>query len=877
MTTTIFVDSGATTLGNVPTFTRVLATESDASTDTAVSLVKRVTDGTTLDNNHGGPGILFSRGYGTSNANDTPFALLGAAYRGTDDLHTFNFNTSTNGSTFSRLLTLSIQNADFNMPVGMQAYANLTAINAIANPVAGMVVYNTATETLYVYSGSQWNDAGVVAQDAYTLPAATTSALGGVIIPAVGTSGITNSSGTIGVATASTTQLGAVKVDGSTITINGSGVVSANTSYTLPTATTSVLGGVKIDGTSITINGSGVITANATTTLDGLTDVTLTSPAQNQLLSYNTATSQWVNRSVISSTGAPDISFERQTTAAAGGATSIFGALALIRRITDATTGYDEGGAGLVFRSVGTSNVVKSNAIIGAYNNTGDVSDFAIKTSNDGGTTFLDTIVTSQSRTNINAGVLFVDKTTGRVGINDTTPEYALDVTGQVRATTGFVGDLTGNASTATNGVVTTGSYADPSWITSLAYSKLTGTPSVTTSLAALTDVTISNAQKGKLLYHNGTEWIDSSAIEFDSTTFRPRFTNNVAPGTVRIDGAAEFLKNTGDAPQQGDGSAILFGTVQTNGTKRLLSRVSSEYRSDEAHRVFIQTSANDFATAPTTVAVFASTGSQIASNLNVTGNLSVTGGNIAGPSAGQGNLFNDSVPDINIGNGATTAVRIGSQSTGAEVLIKAPILVGAMTTQAVFNTVATTVNAFGAATAVNIGAATGVTTIGADLTVAGDLRINGNEIKSSTGATAITLSGDNATVLGDLTVDGALNLYEFIATNATYDAVTVNDAFVLSNDTYSGGATITPYVPVSTLTNTTNQNFTMGLGIQGQTKTIVRTDSGSCAITVTNAGWKPSTLQGTITLGSIGASVNLIHLSGKWYIIGQSGTVTAS
>jgi hypothetical protein len=33
----------------------------------------------------------------------------------------------------------------------------------------------------------------------------------------------------------------------------------------------------------------------------------------------------------------------------------------------------------------------------------------------------------------------------------------------------------------ATNGVVTTGSYANPSWITSLAYSKLTGTPSLGT------------------------------------------------------------------------------------------------------------------------------------------------------------------------------------------------------------------------------------------------------------------------------------------------------------------------------------------------------------------------------------------------------------
>jgi hypothetical protein len=37
-------------------------------------------------------------------------------------------------------------------------------------------------------------------------------------------------------------------------------------------------------------------------------------------------------------------------------------------------------------------------------------------------------------------------------------------------------GSISGNAGTVTNGVVTTGSYADPSWITSLAGSKISGT-----------------------------------------------------------------------------------------------------------------------------------------------------------------------------------------------------------------------------------------------------------------------------------------------------------------------------------------------------------------------------------------------------------------
>jgi hypothetical protein len=68
----------------------------------------------------------------------------------------------------------------------------------------------------------------------YTLPATTTTALGGVVIPAVGTSGITNTSGTIGLATATTTQLGGVKIDNNTIVIN-SGVISVGGALTSAT------------------------------------------------------------------------------------------------------------------------------------------------------------------------------------------------------------------------------------------------------------------------------------------------------------------------------------------------------------------------------------------------------------------------------------------------------------------------------------------------------------------------------------------------------------------------------------------------------------------------------------------------------------------
>ena len=75
--------------------------------------------------------------------------------------------------------------------------------------------------------------------------------------------------------TATTGTLGGVKVDGSTITINGSGVISGANTYILPTATTGTLGGVKVDGSTITINGSGVISGANTYVLPAATTGTL--------------------------------------------------------------------------------------------------------------------------------------------------------------------------------------------------------------------------------------------------------------------------------------------------------------------------------------------------------------------------------------------------------------------------------------------------------------------------------------------------------------------------------------------------------------------------------------------------------------------------
>lgn len=66
------------------------------------------------------------------------------------------------------------------------------------------------------------------------------------------------------------------------------------------------------------------------------------------------------------------------------------------------------------------------------------------------------------------------------VSTNTPTSVVSRDASGNFAAGT-ITANLVGNASTVTDGVVTTGSYDNPIWLTHLAYSKLTGAPTLAT------------------------------------------------------------------------------------------------------------------------------------------------------------------------------------------------------------------------------------------------------------------------------------------------------------------------------------------------------------------------------------------------------------
>lgn len=134
-------------------------------------------------------------------------------------------------------------------------------------------------------------------------------------------------------------------------------------------------------------------------------------------------------------------------------------------------------------------------------------------------------------------------------------------------------GSISGNAGTVTDGVYTTGSYANPAWITSLAYSKLTGAPtnvsSFTNDSGYLTGITSGQVTTalGFTPYNatNPSGYITSSAL---------------SPYLLSTTAASTYLPLAG---------GTLTGNLTFNGTNQ---RIIGDFTS--ATRLFVQTSTSN-------------------------------------------------------------------------------------------------------------------------------------------------------------------------------------------------------------------------------------------------------------------------------------------
>jgi hypothetical protein len=272
--------------------------------------------------------------------------------------------------------------------------------------IASAATWNAKQDALNGGTGFVKSTAGVISYDGSTyVPTSRTLTINGTAFDLSADRSWTISSYTL--PTASTTVLGGVKVDGSTITINGSGVISASGStYTLPTATDTVLGGVKI-GSGVTIT-SGVISVstNYQAPLNGGTGFVKSTAG---VISYVNET--YLTTSAAASTYLTQSSADSTYLPLAGGV--VTGELNVTRT---AGLGLNVASDNVVFRSntgvfsprqlaisMGGGALVQLQAKGYAANY---ITDFGIQTFNSSGTAF----------------DVFYATSTGNVGIGTTTP-----------------------------------------------------------------------------------------------------------------------------------------------------------------------------------------------------------------------------------------------------------------------------------------------------------------------------------------------------------------------------------------------------------------------------------------------------------------------
>jgi len=227
-------------------------------------------------------------------------------------------------------------------------------------------------------------------------------------------------------------------------------------------------------------------------------------------------------------------------------------------------------------------------------------------------------------------------------------------------------------------------------------------------------------------LYWNGSAWTASSNIT--SASGNDRLVVQYDNSGAGPNGALFLRKNYGaTAYTTNDGIGLGLQLDSNSQTLNQIATINAVWKgSPSATEITLNTNTLDNAVGPFTPTATFSVAQAI-----LPGDLAVNGGDISTLPGGIANLYNNNAVDtINIGNSVVTEVNIGNSLNSSRVQIKSPTIVGALATQAVFDTVATTVNAFGAATAVNIGAATGVTTIEHDLTVnGGNINLNGQAV----------------------------------------------------------------------------------------------------------------------------------------------------
>ena len=241
--------------------------------------------------------------------------------------------------------------------------------------------------------------------------------------------------------------------------------------------------------------------------------------------------------------------------------------------------------------------------------------------------------------------------------------------------------------------------------------------------------------------------------------------------------------------------------------------------------------------------------------------NLKDYTGTLVGTQTTQ-NVFNTTATTLNA-FGAATTLAIGN-ATSATLTLRPGTVVGSNTTQNLYNTVATTLNLGGAATTISIGAATGTLTINnANTVITGNLTVNG----TTTTVNSTTVEIQNAFVFEGATADG------FETTLSTVDP-TADRTILLPNasDTLVGKATTDTLTNKSiSLTNNTVTFTSLEL------KTACSDETGSGALVFATSPTLVTPTLGVASATSVNKVAFTAPATGSTLTIADGKTLTAS
>ena len=274
-----------------------------------------------------------------------------------------------------------------------------------------------------------------------------------------------------------------------------------------------------------------------------------------------------------------------------------------------------------------------------------------------------------------------------------------------------------------------------------------------------------------------------------------------------------------------------LNGTVSLTGDISFANATIFAIQDDTADAFTIKEGANKYVDIDTT------NGSELITfgtgNVDIDNDLNVDGGDLT-TNQSTFNLLETNATTVNA-FGAATAIDVGA-TTGTFTLNN-PTLVGTQTTQNVFNTVATTVNAFGTASTLNIGAAAGTTTLRSGTLVGTETTQNvfnatattvnafnaATTLNFGTSANTLNIGNDSTEVdFGDLRILGS-TIY---SDNSNAQTITI-DPFPAGGDA-GGNVVVRGNLQVAGTTTTVNSTqmtindpvFTLGDSISEKTVT---------------------------------------------------------